>query len=162
MNMEISVGIGEIKVVDNNCFLKAIGLGSCIALALYDENTGIAGLAHFLLPSIDESHDKANPSRFIDRGLKKMIDEMKKMGAQPNGLKAKIFGGANMFPDIIFSDSPMDIGQRNIQAVREELKKYSINIIAEELGGHTGRSVIFDTKDGTVVVNTIHDLTRKL
>jgi len=159
--MEISVGIGEIRVVDNNCLLKAIGLGSCIALALYDENTGIAGLAHFMLPSIDESHDKANPSRFIDRGLEKMIAEMKKRSAQSNGFKAKIFGGANMFPDIIFSDSLMDIGQRNIQAVREELRKYSINIIAEDLGGHTGRSVIFDTKDGTVVVNTLNSERRK-
>ncbi len=108
MNMEISVGIGEIKVVNSHCILKAIGLGSCIALALYDENTGIAGLAHFMLPSINESFDKSNPSRFIDSGLKKMIDELKKRSAQPGGLKAKIFGGANMFPDIIFSDSPMD------------------------------------------------------
>ncbi len=48
--MEISVGIGEIKVVDNGCFLKAVGLGSCIALALYEENTNIAGLAHFMIP----------------------------------------------------------------------------------------------------------------
>ncbi len=87
---------------------------------------------------------------------------MKKMGSKSNRLKAKIFGGANMFPDIIVSDSPMDIGQRNILAVKKELRKYSISITTEELGGHIGRSVIFDTKDGTVVVNTIHDLTRKL
>ncbi len=155
--MEISVGIGEIKVVNNNCLLKAIGLGSCIAVALYDENTGIAGLAHFMLPTIDESFDKSNPFRFIDSGLEMMIEEMKKKGAQLNGIKAKLFGGANMFPDIIFSDSPMDIGQRNIQAVKEELKKYSINIIAEELGGNTGRSVIIDTKDGTAVVSTVYN-----
>lgn len=159
--MEVSVGIGEIKVVDYNCTLKAIGLGSCIAVALYDENTRIAGLAHFMLPSIDESHDRSNPSRFIDSGLEKMIDEMKKMGAQPNGFKAKIFGGANMFPDIIFSNSPIDIGQRNIQAVREELRRHSINITAEELGGHIGRSMIIDTKDDTSVVNTVHEKSRK-
>ena len=73
--MEISVGIGEIKVVNNNCLLKAIGLGSCIAVALYDENTGIAGLAHFMLPIIDESFDKSNPFRFIDSGLEMMIEE---------------------------------------------------------------------------------------
>lgn len=155
--MEISVGIGEIKVVNNSCLLKAIGLGSCIAVALYDENTKIAGLAHFMLPSIDESFDKSNPFRFIDSGLEIMIDEMKKKGAQPNGIKAKLFGGANMFPDIIFSNSPMDIGQRNIRSLKEELKKNSINISAEELGGHTGRSVTFDTKDGTAIVSTVHN-----
>jgi chemotaxis protein CheD len=152
--MEITVGIGDIKVVESSCLLKAIGLGSCIATALYDGETGIAGLAHLMLPYFDESQDKNNPARFIDVGVGRMIEKMKKGGALPSDIKAKIFGGANMFPDIISSGSFMDVGKRNIQAVREELSKHSIDITAEELGGRIGRSVTFDTKDGSVIITT--------
>jgi chemotaxis receptor (MCP) glutamine deamidase CheD len=59
-----------------------------------------------------------------------------------------------MFPEIISSDSLMDIGKKNILAVRQELKKQNIEIIAEEVGDHIGRTVLFDTRDGSVAVKT--------
>ena len=77
---------------------------------------------------------------------------MKKRGSRVQDIKAKIFGGANMFPEIISSNSPMDVGKRNIQAVREELRKYNIEIVASEVGDHIGRTVSFDTRDVSVVV----------
>ena len=152
--MEITVGIGELKVMESPYLLKVIGLGSCVAVALYDRSAGIAGLTHAMLPCIEESHDKSHPSRFIDIAIKMMIDEMKKRGARAQDIKAKIFGGANMFPEIISSNSLMDIGKKNILAVRQELKKQNIEIIAEEVGDHIGRTVLFDTRDGSVVVKT--------
>jgi len=152
--MEITVGIGELKVMESPYLLKVIGLGSCVAVALYDRSAGIAGLTHVMLPYIEESHDKSHPTRFIDIAIKMMIDEMKKRGARAQDIKAKIFGGANMFPEIISSDSLMDIGKKNILAVRQQLKKQNIEIIAEEVGDHIGRTVLFDTRDGSVVVKT--------
>ncbi len=152
--MEITVGIGEIKVMEPPYLLKAIGLGSCVAVTLYDRSAGIAGLTHVMLPYIEKSHDKSRPTRFTDIAIKMMIDEMKKRGARAQDIKAKIFGGANMFPEIISSDSLMDIGKKNILAVRQELKKLNIEIIAEEVGDHIGRTVLFDTRDGSVVVKT--------
>jgi chemotaxis protein CheD len=123
-------------------------------VALYEGETGVSGLAHLMLPYFDEAHDKSNPARFIDVGVGRMIEKMNKRSVMSSNIKAKIFGGANMFPDVISSDSFMDVGKRNIQAVREELSKHSIDITAEELGGHIGRSVSFDTRDGSVVINT--------
>ncbi len=66
-----------------------------------------------------------------------------------------------MFPEIISSDSTMDIGRRNISAVREELEKHNIEIIAEEVGDRIGRTVLFDTEDGSVVVKTAHNGEKK-
>jgi chemotaxis protein CheD len=152
--MEIAVGMGEIKVAESPNLLKAVGIGSCVAVALYDREKRIGGLAHVMLPCFEEAHDKSNPTKFTDIAIAMMIDEMKRQGAGPQNMTAKIFGGANMFPEIISSDSAMDIGKRNFEAARQELERLDIQIIAEEVGDHIGRTVLFDTRDGSVVVRT--------
>ncbi len=154
--MESTVGMGEIMVAESPNLLRAVGIGSCLAVTLYDRDTTIGGLAHIVLPCIEEAHNKSHPARFSDVAIGMMIDEIKKQGARIQNVRAKIFGGANMFPEIISSDSTMDIGRRNISAVREELERHNIDIIAEEVGDHIGRTVLFDTSDGSVVVKTAH------
>jgi len=152
--MEITVGIGDIKVTESPHILRIVGLGSCIAIVLNDRSTRIGGLAHAMLPHIEESHDKSNPSRFSDIAVGMMIEEMERRGARTQEIRAKIFGGSNMFPEIIFSNGSMDIGKRNILSVKEELKRYNIQIAASEVGDHIGRTVLFDTGDGSVLVKT--------
>ncbi len=159
--MEITVGMGELQVRESPCLLRAVGLGSCMALALYDGHTGIAGLTHTMLPYIEEAQDKSHSTRFVDVAVKTIIEIMKKRGSRIQDIKAKIFGGANMFPEIIASDSTMDVGKRNIHAVREELNRFNIEIIAEEVGDHVGRTVLFDTGDGSVLVKTTHSKGKK-
>jgi len=78
-----------------------------------------------------------------------------------DGIKAKVFGGANMFPDIITENSRLDIGKQNIRAVRNELKLHNIDIIVEEVGGHYGRTVSLDTRDGFVEVKTANSIGAK-
>ncbi len=150
--MEIVVGIGEIQVAEPPCLLMAVGIGSCIAVALYDKDTQMGGLAHIMLPYKEEFHDKSQPARFTDVAIVIMIDQMNRQGGRIANTKAKIFGGANMFPEIISSHADMDLGKRNELAVREELARHNIEIIAEEVGDHIGRTVLFDTRDGSVVV----------
>ena len=53
-----TVGIGEMAVAQPPRQLKAAGLGSCVALALYDRATQVAGLAHIMLPSAEENDHK--------------------------------------------------------------------------------------------------------
>ena len=155
--MESTVGMGEIMVAESPNLLRSVGIGSCIAVMLYDRDTTIGGLAHIMLPCVEEALNKDHPARFTDVAIGMMIDEMKRHGANIQDVRAKIFGGANMFPEIISSDSTMNIGERNISAVREELEKQNIEIIAEEVGDNIGRTVLFDTSDGSVVVKTAHN-----
>jgi chemotaxis protein CheD len=159
--MDIAVGMGEIKVTESPHLLKAIGIGSCVAVALYDRENRRGGLAHVMLPCFEEAHDKSNPLKFSDIAIAMMIDEMNRRGTGPQSIIAKIFGGANMFPEIISSNSAMDIGKRNVVAVREELEGYGIQITASEVGGHIGRTVIFDTSDNSVTVKTANSEEKK-
>lgn len=159
--MEITVGMGEIRVAESPHLLKVIGIGSCMAVALYDRCAGIGGLAHVLLPYVEESHDKSHSTRFTDVAIRMLIEEMTRRGAQVQNIKAKIFGGANMFPEIIQPESAMDIGKRNILAVKEQLKKHNVEVVASEVGDNIGRTVVFDTRDGSAIVRTACSEERK-
>jgi chemotaxis protein CheD len=149
--MEIQVGMGEVKIAGSPALLKAVGIGSCVAVALYDRNSKVGSMVHVVLPCIEDSHDRSNPGRFADVAIGMMVDKMKAAGSLPWNLKAKIFGGGNMFPETISPDSDMDIGKKNLVAVREELKQFDIEIVAEDVRGDIGRTVLLDTRDGSVV-----------
>lgn len=157
---EISVGIGQMLIARAPDCLVTIGLGSCVAIALYDEGARLGGLAHIVLPRRAEAHDCLPPTKFADTAIALMVDEMEQQGADSRRLTAKIFGGGNMFPNLIAVGSPMDIGRRNIQAVREELSRLCMPVIGEAVGGQTGRTVVFDTSDGSILLKTIGQIGR--
>lgn len=152
---EIVVGMGEMQVVGTPCLLKAVGVGSCVTVTLYDKHTRVGGLAHVMIPSIEESRNRTQPGKFADVAIDMMIDKMKRHGIPLQNIQAKIYGGANMFPGIIAPASAMDIGNRNILSVKDELAKHNIGIITQDVGGHSGRSVSLDTRNGSVVVKTV-------
>ncbi len=148
------VGMAEYKVAPNPNVLTSIGLGSCVGIVLYDANKKIGGLAHIMLPRRDEGKERHNPAKFADSAIQIMLNDMMSAGATPAAIRAKIFGGANMFPGVP-TRTGMNVGQRNAQTVKEELAKRKIKIVAEDLGGTMGRTVVFDTTDGSVVVRDV-------
>lgn len=114
--------------------LVAIGLGSCIGLALVDRATGVAGLAHVVLP---DSQGKTEPrAKFADLAVPDLIAQAVAAGAVRRRLEAVLIGGARMFS----VGASLDIGARNAQAVREALEQHGVRIHAEEIGGNRGRT----------------------
>lgn len=152
---EIQVGMGDVKTAGPPDVLKAVGLGSCVAVALYDRHLKAGSLVHVVLPCIEGSHDRSDPGRFADVAIDMMVDKMKRAGSCIRSLEARIFGGGNMFPGTISPGSEMDIGSKNVLAVREELKRLDIRIVAEDVGGDIGRTVLLDTSDGSAVARTV-------
>ena len=150
---EIKIGIADLNVTLSPNKLITVGLGSCVGIALYDKFTGIGGLAHIMLPDSSQFSNVTNSAKFADLAIPILIEKMEGMGGKKRNLKAKIVGGASMFN---FADKAMimDIGNRNGIAVKEVLQKYSIPILAEEIGGNKGRTMIFDTASGIVQIRT--------
>lgn len=151
-SVQAVVGMGDVRVTEHNNYLRAVGIGSCVAITLHDRHMEIGGLAHAMLPCREEGYDKSQPGRFADAAIGMLVAEMRRRGSEIKNIRAKIFGGANMFPVMIPAGSDLDIGKRNVLAVREELRRYDIEIIAEEVGGHINRTVLFDIGDGSVAV----------
>ena len=150
----IKVGMADYKVSNYPSTLISYGLGSCVGIALYDSLNKIGGLAHIMLPDSTQARTTENPAKFADTCLPLMIDEMIKLGATKSRLTAKIAGGAQMFS---FNNATpiMRIGDRNIEAVKTILKKLGIRIMADDTGGHSGRTVELDLSGGVFRIKTV-------
>lgn len=150
----VKVGMADLNAVGHPDLLTTLGLGSCVGIALYDRSTKISGLAHIMLPSSQEIKNNSNLAKFADTGIDELIDKMVKLGARRSNLTAKIAGGAQMF-NFNSNNSMLRIGERNVLATKEKLKKLDIRIIGEDTGGNFGRTIIFDSKDGSLFIRTI-------
>jgi chemotaxis protein CheD len=100
------------------------------------------------------SRDKANPAKFPSTAVPLLIDEMRTLGASVERMSAKIVGGASMFGALIPSGG-INIGERNVLAVREVLAEVKVPIVAEDTGGDYGRSVFLHLGDGQVEVRSV-------
>jgi len=135
----ITVGIGEYAIAEGDQKIATVGLGSCVGIVIYDEIKHIHGLSHIMLPTMGEKQDKIG--KYANTAIPKMIEDLEKKGALKGRMKAKIAGGANVFE---FTDDNLKIGQRNIEAVKKILNEFHIKIIAEDVGGNRGRTIVFD------------------
>jgi len=128
--------------------LVTLGLGSCIGLALLDRRTGVAGLAHVVLPD-SAGHTGVNQFKFADHAVPELINKVVALGARRSMLEAVLVGGASMFAAI---GSSMEVGLRNSEAVRAQLDRARIKIVAEATGGTRGRTVRINPQSGVVLV----------
>lgn len=148
---QVYIDAGEGRVVNEPCIIGSLGIGSCIVICLYDKKKKVAGMVHILLghnPS--DSRENLNPMRFADTAIDLLLQEMLDKGGKKKDIVAKIFGGATLF-----NLNRINVGEKNILAVREKLKEERIPIIAEDTGGKHGRNIWFDTENGKVVVGRV-------
>lgn len=154
----IKVEISRITVAKSPHILVCRGVGSCVAVALYDPHTGIGGLAHPLLPR-SNGHPGGNILRFADAAIMSVIRDMVSIGCRRRSIIGKIAGGASIFPS---PRGHASIGERNIRSVKEELKRLSIPVRAEDVGGTQGRSIEFHLADGRLLVRTLEGMVKLL
>lgn len=154
---DIKVGMGDIAISRAPDVLSIIGLGSCVGVAFYYPKDRIGGLAHVMLPDSTRSRNTTSREKFADTGLAIMLDRIKKYGAEPMWMTARLIGGASMFKTASgISGTPgtsmFNIGENNVNACREFLKKERIKVTGEEVMGSTGRTMRFDLNTGKIFV----------
>lgn len=140
-------------------------LGSCIAVCLYDEITGVGGMNHFMLP--DESGEKRlhldgatlqndeltqKAMRYGITSMEVLIAEMMKAGAARSRLKSKIFGGGKVLKS---SATLTSVGDRNIGFTRAFLRTEGIPIVKEDVGDYYGRKIFFLTGKNSIFVKRV-------
>ena len=144
MNEKITVGIADMKIAKSG-MLITYALGSCIGLCFQDPKTKVSALLHIMLPLNMEAGRK-NTMKYADTGIKETLRQMEAKGAKRSRITAKSAGGAKMFEDS--GGSLGNIGQRNIDSVRLNLKKEGIRLLKEDVGGSVARTLLFDVSSG--------------
>lgn len=150
---EVFVNMGQISAFKSEGILTTVGLGSCVGVTLYDDLAKVGVMAHIFLPKSRERDAGAPPGKYADTGIPAMIEEALRLGAHKSRLKAKLAGGANLFPNL--STNSTSIGMQNIEAVTEHLKKHGIAIIGKDVAGDYGRKMRFFVNTGIVTVTAI-------
>jgi chemotaxis protein CheD len=151
---QIRVNVAAYAVARGDAVISTLGLGSCVAIAVHDRGSAVGGLAHILLPSESMSRDRGNRAKFPSTAVPLLLEEMRKLGAI-GPFTAKLAGGASMFGALLPSGG-VNMGERNVEAVRRALVAAGIGIAAQDTGGDYGRSVFLHVRDGRLVVRSLN------
>lgn len=148
---EIRVDMANVKIEKRPIWLVT-NVGSCVAICLHDTINKCGGLAHIMLPYAN-GNSLELPYKYANTAVPTLAESIRKMNNDKVRLIAKIAGGASMFSDI--KCHLINIGRKNVDAVKESLKANNIPLLAEDVGGNHGRKVSFNTATGTMVVRSL-------
>jgi chemotaxis protein CheD len=155
MGQEIIVKVADFRSGSGSDVLVTLGLGSCVAIALWDAETRVGGLAHVLLPSRSLSGRPTDtPAKFPQAAIPALLAELTLLGADPRRLTARLVGGASMFGNLSPPGS-IQMGERNLAATKQVLGSYGIPVVGEAVGGDFGRSVRFQVENGRIEVRSV-------
>ncbi len=127
-------------------------LGSCVAACLMDPIAMVGGMNHFMLPMKqgEPDPDVFYAARYGVAAMEFLINNLLHLGAQRDRLVAKAFGGGR-----VMLGMTSDVGDQNIDFVRQFLRNEGIPIWSEDLGGTHPRKVYFFPHTGQVLVKRI-------
>lgn len=150
INKEIKVGIADMKTARMEGVLITYALGSCIGITLYDPVIKLGGLLHIMLPRAENM--KGNDVyKFADTGIREMLRKMQVFGGRTSRYVCKIAGGAKMFE---MQGNLGNIGQRNIESVRQVMQQEQIRIVRQDVGDTYARTMSMDVATGVVKIRT--------
>ncbi len=152
MNL-VTVGIGGIEVsADPGAVIVTHGLGSCIAVMVYDPIRKAAGMVHFQLPASTLSPERARetPGTFADTGIPLLFERMYALGCRKPQMVVKVAGGGNFHGD----NGTFDIGKRNYTMMRKIFWKAQVLIAAEDCGGSRSRTARLFVDTGQITIQS--------
>lgn len=154
----VSIHPGEYYASGGHIVLSTI-LGSCVSACLYDPVARIVGMNHFLLSNKRYSKDMrfflTEAGRYGINAMELVINEMLKLGARRNNLRAKAFGGSSLLGMNCTSDNFLCVGEVNSRFIRDFLKNEGIPLVSSDLGGDKGRVIRFSSVDFSVLMKRI-------
>ena len=132
-----------VKVADwaaerGDAVIVTLGLGSCVAIMLHDANAGAGAMAHILLPSKSLARDVTNLAKFPETAVPLLVEQLT----------------ALMLAQLMTPGS-VQMGERNVAAARDVLRRIGIPVMREAVGGGAGRSVRFYVADGRVEIRSV-------
>ena len=147
------VGIADM-IASNNAEADIVtySLGSCLGVSIYDPHSKVGGLLHLMLPTstIDPVKAVSHPYMFVDTGVPRLFQAVYGLGGDRARLIVKAVGGAQFLDD----ERVFNIGQRNVIALTEILRRNGFGFHARDFGGRSSRTVRLDLTTGHLFIHT--------
>lgn len=147
------VDIADLAVTQNPAdSLITYSLGSCIGVTIWDPETHVGGMIHYMLPdsSLAPEKAKANPAMFADSGVPLLFRSAYQLGASKKRLVVKAAGGSQLLDD----NGTFNIGKRNYVMLRKMFWKNGILIKTEDVGGSLSRTLKLEVSTGRVTIKS--------
>jgi chemotaxis protein CheD len=123
-------------------------LGSCVSVCLWDPQTALGGINHFILPQ----GGAVASARYGNHAMSMLLERVIEIGAHRETLLACVFGGASV---ISGEGKGPRLGSRNVAEAFEFLERNDIAVLRHDVEGRQGRKLTFRTSDGTTLIRTL-------
>jgi chemotaxis protein CheD len=152
---------GEYYVTRHNEIITTV-VGSCVSACIRDSKNGIGGMNHFMLPTRSIPPDKwdktavSAATRYGNYAMEHVINEILKYGGQRENLELKLFGGGRIMQYMA------NIGQQNIDFIRNYVQNEGLRLLAEDLGDIYPRKILFYPLAGRVRVKKLRSMEQSI
>jgi chemotaxis protein CheD len=146
--------MGEYLVREAPARLAIYGLGSCLAIFIYEKERRIAGMAHVLLPAPLPDAPRGPAGKYADTAIAAILGQILQVGGRRESLMAKVVGGAHMFGAAAIPERET-LGERNLRAALEGLQREGLEIAGMDIGGSYGRTMIADVSTGIIRITSL-------
>lgn len=127
-------------------------LGSCVSACIRNPRLRIGGMNHFMLPR-PSGHDSdtwgsvaGRSTRYGTASMEQLINRVLSAGGTRADLEVKIFGGGRVLSSLT------DVGEHNVEFVRDFLKHEGLAVTSEDVGDTCPRHVQYFPLTGRVRV----------
>ena len=149
-----AVNFSEMKISSNPVeTLVAFSIGSGIGMTIHDPVVGVGGVLNFILPDSTKANG-TNPAKspfmFADTGITAFLKALFEQGVTVENLKVVIAGGAHIIDQI----GVFNIGQKNLEALKNSLADYDVKIHHEAIGGTQSRAISLEIGSGRSIIKT--------
>ena len=146
--VDVFLAPGQLTVQTRPACIKTV-VGSCVAVCLWDADTHIGGLNHYLLARPGPL-DTPDP-RYGTVATPLLIERLRRAGAAPARMQAAVVGGGHPIQSL----KDTRIGEENIAVALEVLTGHGIPVVRQETGGAYGRKLLFNTGTGQLIVRSL-------
>lgn len=140
-SQQVVVRVGELRLAHAGEIIVTYGLGSGVALVLYDPSLRIGGVLHAMLSGPSSGAVDA-PAKFVDSGADALLKELYAEGASRARLLAAVAGGATPGGGLL------QTGTKNLTVLKKVLWKHGIAHKGMDVGGRSVRALTLDCGTG--------------
>ncbi len=148
---------GEIFIAERPTMVSTV-LGSCVSVIMFSRRFRVGAISHGMLPlcrSLNKCAGQCHEGfKYVDCSIRHIMGRLDMYGIRSGEIEVKLFGGADVIGSRGVGGS-VSVGGMNIKTALEIIRTSGLNMVASDVGGHSGRKIYFYTHTGEVLLSRL-------